>query len=60
MTGSAHRGSAAGFTLVEVLVALAIVAVALAAGLRASSALLNHGQVGGPSYTHSLFIYITF
>ena len=44
MTGSAHRGSAAGFTLVEVLVALAIVAVALAAGLRASSALLNHGQ----------------
>jgi general secretion pathway protein I len=39
-----HEGAAAGFTLVEVLVALAIVAVALAAGLRASAALLNHGQ----------------
>jgi general secretion pathway protein I len=44
MRRPAHGGAAAGFTLVEVLVALAIVAVALAAGLRASAALLNHGQ----------------
>ena len=44
-TPAGGPGSAGqGFTLVEVLVALAIVAVALAAGLRASSALLNHGQ----------------
>ncbi len=33
-----------GFTLVEVLVALAIVAVALAAGLRAASALTDNAQ----------------
>lgn len=33
-----------GFTLVEVLVALAIVAVALAAGLQASGALTRHVQ----------------
>ncbi len=33
-----------GFTLIEVLVALAIVAVALAAGLRASGALIGHAQ----------------
>ena len=33
-----------GFTLVEVLVALAIVAVALAAGLRASGALVLHAE----------------
>jgi general secretion pathway protein I len=44
MSGSGRRPLAAGFTLVEVLVALAIVAVALAAGLRASAALLNQGQ----------------
>jgi general secretion pathway protein I len=44
MSGSGRRHLAAGFTLVEVLVALAIVAVALAAGLRASAALLNQGQ----------------
>lgn len=36
-----HR---AGFTLIEVLVALAIVAIALAAGLRASGALVGHAQ----------------
>ncbi len=34
MTGRAHRG---GFTLIEVLVALAILAVALAAAVRSSS-----------------------
>ncbi|MFN7726866.1 MAG: type II secretion system minor pseudopilin GspI [Rubrivivax sp.] len=33
-----------GFTLVEVLVALAIVAVALAAGMRAASALTDNAQ----------------
>jgi general secretion pathway protein I len=33
---------AAGFTLVEVIVALAIVAIALAAGLQASNALTNN------------------
>ena len=35
---------ARGFTLVEVLVALGIVAIALVAGLRASAALSNNGQ----------------
>jgi len=35
---------ARGFTLVEVLVALAIVAIALAAGLRATSALTNNAM----------------
>ncbi|MEI7785165.1 MAG: type II secretion system minor pseudopilin GspI [Betaproteobacteria bacterium] len=39
-SASRHRG----FTLVEVLVALAIVAVALAAGLRSSGALVQHAQ----------------
>jgi general secretion pathway protein I len=33
-----------GFTLIEVLVALAIVAVALAAGLRAAGAVTNNAQ----------------
>ena len=33
-----------GFTLVEVLVALAIVAIALAAGLQATAALTNNAQ----------------
>jgi general secretion pathway protein I len=33
-----------GFTLIEVLVALAIVAVALGAGLKASGALVNNAQ----------------
>lgn len=36
--------SARGFTLVEVLVALGIVAVALVAGLRASAALTSNAQ----------------
>ncbi len=36
------RGAAGGFTLVEVLVAVAIVAVALGAGLRAASALTDN------------------
>ena len=35
---------ARGFTLIEVLVALAIVAIALGAGLRASGALANNAQ----------------
>ncbi len=35
---------ARGFTLVEVLVALAIVAIALMAGLQASAALTQHAQ----------------
>jgi general secretion pathway protein I len=38
------RIQAGGFTLVEVLVALAIVAVALAAGGRAGGALLNNAE----------------
>ena len=40
MTARAHRG----FTLIEVMVALAIVAVALAAGARASGALTNNAE----------------
>ena len=35
---------ARGFTLVEVLVALAIVAIALVAGMQASASLINNGQ----------------
>lgn len=35
---------ARGFTLIEVLVALAIVAIALSAGVQASSALIHNGQ----------------
>ena len=35
---------AAGFTLIEVLVALSIVAVALAAGVRATAALTNNAE----------------
>ena len=38
-----HRGPR-GFTLVEVLVALAIVAIALAAGLQATNALTSNAQ----------------
>lgn len=34
----------AGFTLIEVLVALAIVAVALSAGIKAAGALVNNAQ----------------
>lgn len=46
MAGPARlrRTVAAGFTLIEVLVALAIVAVALAAGSRAGGALVNNAQ----------------
>lgn len=33
-----------GFTLIEVLVALAIIAIALAAGMRASAALVDNAQ----------------
>lgn len=40
----AQLAHASGFTLVEVLVALAIVAVALMAGLQASSALTHNAQ----------------
>jgi general secretion pathway protein I len=36
------RGRSAGFTLIEVLVALAIVAIALGAGLQATSALTTN------------------
>jgi general secretion pathway protein I len=38
------RRSAAGFTLIEVMVALAIVAIALAAGSRAASSVVNTSQ----------------
>lgn len=41
---SAARPRAAGFTLVEVLVALAIVAIALGAGLRAAGVLTDNAQ----------------
>lgn len=37
-----HRG--AGFTLIEVLVALAIVAIALATGIKAAGALVRNGE----------------
>ncbi len=37
-----NRARRAGFTLIEVLVALAIVAIALAAGLQATTALTNN------------------
>lgn len=39
-----QRARAEGFTLIEVLVAVAIVAVALGAGIKASGALLNNAQ----------------
>ena len=38
------KGAVRGFTLVEVLVALAIVAVALAAGMRAAGALTDNSE----------------
>lgn len=41
---SANPPRAAGFTLIEVLVALAIVAIALGAGVRASGALADNAQ----------------
>ncbi|AMO23439.1 hypothetical protein GCM10027034_40650 [Ramlibacter solisilvae] len=37
-----HRAPSRGFTLIEVLVALAIVAIALAAGLQATNALTSN------------------
>lgn len=40
----ARAGLAQGFTLIEVLVALAIVAIALAAGLQATTALTSNAQ----------------
>ena len=39
-----HRPRGAGFTVIEVLVALAIVAIALGAGLRAASVLTDNAQ----------------
>lgn len=44
MRPRSRAGAAAGFTLVEVMVALAITAIALAAGLKASSALTDNAQ----------------
>lgn len=41
---STHWRRVAGFTLIEVLVALAIVAIALGAGLQATSALTRNAQ----------------
>ncbi|MCZ2497280.1 type II secretion system protein GspI [Xylophilus sp. Kf1] len=43
MTHPAHRANA-GFTLIEVLVSLAIVSIALIAGLQATSALTRNAQ----------------
>lgn len=44
MTRRSAAAAAAGFTLIEVLVALAIVAIALAAGTQAVSALTRNAQ----------------
>lgn len=40
----AHPSPHSGFTLVEVMVALAVVALALAAGTQASTAMVRHAQ----------------
>ena len=40
----AHAARRRGFTLIEVLVALAIVAITLATGIKASGALVQNGQ----------------
>lgn len=39
-----EAGNCSGFTLVEILVALSIVAIALTAGLRATDALVRNGE----------------
>lgn len=44
MSGPAQRKPGRGFTLVEVLVALAIVAITLLAGLQASAAMTRNAQ----------------
>lgn len=44
MSAMTRRRSMRGFTLVEVLVALGIVAIALIAGLQATGALTRHAQ----------------
>ncbi|MDM0045339.1 type II secretion system minor pseudopilin GspI [Variovorax dokdonensis] len=44
MKRASRRGFMRGFTLIEVLVALSIVALALAAGTQATSALVRNGQ----------------
>ena len=41
---SAARARAAGFTLIEVMVALAIVAITLGAGIKAAGALANNAE----------------
>lgn len=43
----ANRKPSHGFTLIEVLVALAIVAIALSAGVQASNALIHNAQRQG-------------
>jgi general secretion pathway protein I len=54
MNRRTQRWRSPGFTLVEVLVALAIVAVALAAGLRSSGALVLHAQRQGEQFLAQL------
>lgn len=44
MTPHPRQRASAGFTLIEVLIALGIVAIALVSGLQASGALVNNAQ----------------